>query len=464
LATIKGKTGFTRGRGSFGRDWTKGSILNNLLSLSWPIIIGSSINMLGPTIDMIWVGKLGAAAIAGVGVSGMVVMLVDSLKMGLMTGVRAIVARSVGAGDYEGANHAGQQAFIISAAYSLIVAAIGIFFAEPILILMGMEPDVVSEGAAYMRIMFVGRMPMSLWMMCEAMMQASGDAVTPMKATIIFRIIHIILCPFLIFGWWIFPSMGVSGAAVTNVISQTMGVALGLWVLLSGNTRLKLTFKRFRFDPGMIWRIVKIGIPGSVSGIDRTLSQTVLTWLVSPFGTVAVAAHIIIQRVDMIIFIPSMAIGNAAGVLAGQNLGANEPARAERSGWLGVAVVEGFLILCSVLIILWPGFLVKIFNSQPDLVNIASSFLRIAVAGYLIMSLSSVLMSCINGVGDTVPAMLISLLVIWLVQVPLAYFLPRITDLGVFGIRWAMVAGTAVNAIIYAIYFKAGRWKRIKVY
>ncbi len=184
----RGRAGFGRGGARFDRDWTKGSIIGNLLSLAWPMMIGGSINMLGPTIDMIWVGKLGAASIAGVGVSGMIVMMVDSLKMGLMTGLRAIVARSIGADDYETANHAAQQTFIISAAYSLIVATVGIIFAEPILILMGLEPDVVSEGTAYMRIMFVGRIPMSLWMMCEAMMQASGDAITPMKTTIAFRL------------------------------------------------------------------------------------------------------------------------------------------------------------------------------------------------------------------------------------------------------------------------------------
>ncbi len=437
--------------------------MRNLLLLSWPMMIAGSINMLGPTIDMIWVGRLGSASIAGVGVSGMIVMMVDSLKMGLMTGLRAIVSRSIGAGDYESANHAAQQAFIISAAYSIVVAVGGIFFAESLLLLMGLEPEVISEGAAYLRIMFVGRLPMSLWMLCEAMMQASGDAMTPMKTTITFRIFHIALCPFLIFGWWIFPSMGVSGAAVTNVIAQSLGVTVGLWFLLSGRTRLRLNFKNFRFDPGTIWRIIKIGIPGSIAGMERTFGQTLLTRFVAPFGTFAVAAHIVCQRIDMIIFIPAMAIGNAAGVLAGQNLGAHQPERAEKSAWLATAVVEGLLILCSLVILMWPEVIVHIFNSEPEMVALASSFLRIAVANYLVMSLSSVLMSCLNNVGDTVPPMLVSLLTIWAIQVPLAYFLPEITGLGVLGVRWGMAIGSVIGAITYAIYFKLGRWKHKKV-
>jgi putative MATE family efflux protein len=352
---------------------------------------------------------------------------------------------------------------VVSVAYSLIVAVGGILLAKPILILMGLEPDVVGEGAAYMRIMFVGRIPMSLWMLAEAMMQASGDALTPMKTTTAFRLFHIALCPFLIFGLWIFPSLGVRGAAVTNVISQSLGVTIGLWFLLTGRTRLRLSFRGFRFDPRMIWRIVRIGIPGSISGMERTFGQTVLVWLVAPFGTFAVAAHSICQRADMFIFVPAMALGNAAGVLAGQNLGARQPERAEKSGWLGTAVAEGFLILCALAILAFPEALVRIFNSEPELIAVASSFLRIAAVSYLVMGFSSVLMSCLNNVGDTLPPMLVSLLTIWVIQIPLAYFLSRFTELDVLGIRWAMVAGTLLGAITYTVYFKTGRWKHKRV-
>jgi putative MATE family efflux protein len=460
---MKARPGVAARESRSRRDWTRGSIIGNLFSLSWPMMIGGSINMLGPTIDMIWVGRLGAASIAGVGISGMIVMMVDSLKMGLMTGVRALIARSIGAGDYRSANHAAQQAVVVSAVFSVIIAVTGILLARPILLLMGLEPDVVSEGAAYMRIMFVGRIPMGLWMMAEAMMQASGDTVTPMKTTIAFRLFHVILCPFLIFGWWFFPRLGVSGAAVTNVLSQTVGAAIGLWFLLSARTRLRLTFRDFHFDPGMIWRIVKIGIPGSISGMERTFGQTVLIWLVAPFGTFAVASHSLLQRTDMFVFVPAMALGNAAGVLAGQNLGADQPDRAVRSGWLGVLLAEAFLILCAAAILIWPEALVRVFNSEPGVVEIASSFLRIAALSYLVMGFSSVLMSCLNNVGDTLPPMLVSLLTIWAVQVPLAYAFSRFTDLGVFGVRWAMLAGTLVGAVAYAVYFSLGKWKRKRV-
>ncbi|MBI2851002.1 MAG: MATE family efflux transporter [Chloroflexi bacterium] len=450
-------------RPGFEKDWTKGSIIRNLLSLSWPVMVGNSVNMMGPTIDMIWVGKLGPTAIAAVGVSGMAVMIMQSLMMGLFGGLRAIVARSIGEGNPDAANHAAQQAFVMSTVFSLLIAVIGIFFAEPILALMGVAPEVISEGAAYMRIQFVGMITMSLRFMTEGTMQASGDVTTPMKIAVAFRIFHVVLSPVLIFGLWFFPPLGVRGAAITNVFSQGLGTALGLWFLMSGRTRLRLSFRNFYIDPGMIWRLVKIGIPTSIMGIQRNFGQVLLIRLVASFGTLAMAAHTLGQRVDMLIFMPGGGVGMAAGVLAGQNLGANQPERAAKSGWLGVLLTEAFMVICSLAILLWAEPIVRVFNSQPDLVEIASRFLRIAAVGYMVMGFPNVLMQCISGVGDTVPPMIWSMVTLWLVLLPLAYFLPNVANLGVYGIRWAFVAEIAAGTLGYTAYFWLGRWKRKKV-
>ncbi|MFC2034554.1 MATE family efflux transporter [Chloroflexota bacterium] len=460
MAEVGGSTGSGTG---FNRDLTKGNVFSSLLSLSWPVMISNSLNMLGPTIDMVWVGKLGPAAIAGVGVAGMAVVLVNSAVLGLSMGLRAIVARFVGAGDISGAVHAVRQGFVVVAIFSTLIAIIGIFFTEFVLSLMGMEADVVVEGAPYMRILFVAVAAMSFRMMTEATMQASGDVVTPMKLAIIFRILHVALAPFLIFGWWIFPEMGVSGAAITNVISQSFGLSLGLWFLFSGRTRLRLNMNNFRIDLNIIWRIVRIGIPASVMTAQATLGQLILMRLVAPFGTLAVAAHSLVQRVELFFFMPSMAFGMAAGVLAGQNLGAGQPERAEKSGWLAVALAESFMIICSIVILLWAESIVSVFNADPELVKMTSTFMRIAVAGYLVMGFVGALMQCLSGAGDTVPPMIFGLVILWAVQVPLAYFLPRITDLGVYGIRWAMSTGLIVGAVAYVTYFRLGRWKRKRV-
>ena len=447
----------------FTKDWTQGSIFWNLLSLSWPIAISSVLNMLGPTIDLIWVGRLGTASIAGVGVAGMVVYVVNSTRMGLNTGTSAMIARFVGAGDAEGANHVARQGFAISIAFSVVVALIGVFLAEPILKWMGVEADVVAEGSAYMRILLVGSLVMSFRMMAEGIMQASGDAVTPMRISVGYRILHVALCPFLVLGWWIFPRLGVRGAALTNIFSQSLGLALGLWVLFSGRTRLRLSLRNFRLDGSTIWRIVKIGIPASVMTTQDSTSYFVMTWLMIPFGTVAVAAHSLILRIDVMLFMLCMGLGRAAGVLVGQNLGAHQPGRAERSGWLATALAQGVVIVFSVPMLLWPESVIRIFNSEPDMVAVASTYLRIAVVGFLLIGYLAVLMQCLSGAGDTVPLMVIGLVMSWLVQLPLAFLLPRVTDLGVYGVRWAMVIGLATGSATSIVYFRLGRWKRKRV-
>ncbi|HLB27659.1 MAG TPA: MATE family efflux transporter [Dehalococcoidales bacterium] len=316
-------------RGS-DKDWTQGSILGNLWSLSWPMMVTQAITNLGPTIDMIWLGKLGAASMAGVGVSGTIVMLVSTVRTGLQTGTRAIISRSIGAGDNDAANHVSSQSFVVSVLFAVLTAVIGLFLSRQMLQWMGLAPDALAEGTAYLRIQLIGMVSTSFQMLSQSLMQASGDSKTPMNISIITRIFHVALSPVLIFGLWIFPKLGVSGAALTGVISQGVAGVWGMWMLYTGRTRLQLTMKNFRFDWKMIWRITKIGIPASLMGAERSSANLLVTWFVVPFGTFAVAAHSLLERIDNFIRMPAMAMGQGAGVLAGQNLGAKQP---ERAGW-----------------------------------------------------------------------------------------------------------------------------------
>ncbi|MFC1863998.1 MATE family efflux transporter [Thermodesulfobacteriota bacterium] len=419
--------------------------------------------MMGPTIDMIWVGKLGSAAIAGVGIAGTAVMLMMAAMMGLAQGTRAIVARFVGRGDTEGANHVAMQGFIISALYSIFMVSIGIFFSEAILTIIGVEADVVAEGAAYMRIMFIGATARSFRMVSEGVMQSSGDALTPMKISILLRIVHVIICPFLIFGWLAFPRMGTSGAAMANVISHGMGLVIALWILFHGGTRIRLTLRNFGVDFNMIWRIVKIGIPAAVMGMQRGASQLILMLFMVPFGTTAVAAHTVFNRVEMLLAMVCMGMGISAGVLAGQNLGAKKPIRAEKTGWLAIGLAEGLMVICAGAILVWPEMIIKIFNTEPEFIKTGSVFLRIGAVGFLMMGFGPTFMHVLSGVGDTFPPMLIAILTTWGVLIPLAVILPRITNLGVYGVRWAIVASLFVSAVAYITYFKMGKWKLKKV-
>jgi putative MATE family efflux protein len=446
------------------RDWTKGSITGNLWALAWPMTISSSLMTLGPFIDAIWIGKLGSAPMAGVMMSGTIVMLINSLIFGFFTGLQAVIARAVGAGDNAQANHASQQAFVVGAALSLLLAAVGMFFAESILSLWKLEPDVIQFGATYLRIELIGTFTISFASLAQRIMQASGDARTPMKISLGTRAFNIILSPFMIFGWWgIFPALGVRGAALATVIAQGVFAAISLWIIFSGRTRLRITLSHFRFDWSVVWRITKIGIPASLGGIHMNIGSIVFMWFIAPFGTLAIAGHMLVSRVDMLILMPAMGLGTAAGILAAQNLGALQPQRAERTAWIAVGLFTSVMFIFTIVVLIWASYIVKLFNAEPGLVDMASKFLKIETVSYMFNGLMIVMMSVMNSVGDTLIAFIVDLVTMWGVRVPLAVVLPKVAGLGVYGVRWALVADTVSSSIIFIIYFKSGRWKRKKV-
>jgi putative MATE family efflux protein len=446
-----------------GRDWTKGNTFSNLLVFSWPLIINNILTNIGPLTDMIWVGKLGSASLAGVGVAYLLVTLLDAFKSGLDMGTRAMIARFVGAGDSRGANHAALQGYVVTIGFAAIVGTLGALLAGPILRMMGLTPEVVAQGAPYLRIQFFGILTMGLVRQNEGTMQYSGDTINPMKIAAIFRVFHIVLCPFLVFGWWIFPRLETSGAAYTGIISACLGAALGLWYLLSGHTRLKLSFRNFRPDVKMIWRIMKIGVPVSITSIERSFGLIILTWLITPFGTLATAAHTAALQVTQLINIVAWGLGQAAAVLAGQNLGAKQPERAEKSSWLGVILLTTFMVISSLVVLFWGKDIIGIFNNEPNVLEVGKAFLRIQIITYLFFGCASVLQNCLNGVGDTLITMVVTLLGMFGAQLPLAYFLSRHTSLGVYGTYWAIAISTVLMAGIYATYFRLGRWKQKKI-
>jgi putative MATE family efflux protein len=452
------------GRDFQQRDWTEGNVFRNLLSLSWPMLINRSLTTMRPVVDTIVVGRLGAASLAGVGVGAMVVMVMQSMMWGLVVGLRAMVARLVGAGDKEAANHAAQQGYVISIILAIILAAIGSSFASEILRLLGVETDVATLAVPYIRILFVTAVLMLIRYTNAAIMEAAGDTITPMKITALATVLHVAFCPFLVYGWWIFPRLEISGAAWAGVIAQTVAASLGLWVLLTGRSRLRLVLRNFKLDLNMVWRIVKIGIPASITTMERSFAQLIMMRFIVQFGTLAVAAHTLLTRIiDNFTYMPVTAWGMGAGVLAGQNLGAGHPDRAQRTGWLGVALCSAVMFLVSIIVWFRAEGIVRIFTPEAEVIGIAAAFLRIEIVSLLVVSLAIVLSQCLNGVGDTLPVMLVNLVTMWGMVVPLALFLPQIGNLGVYGVRWAMVTGVVSRAVFYAIYFVRGRWKRKKV-
>jgi putative MATE family efflux protein len=445
------------------KDWTQGPILKNLLSLSWPMIVMETLYVISQVVDMIWIGRLGSAAVAGAGIANIIIMMIQSADFGIISGVRAMIARNIGAGDVTTARRASGTAYMIGVSWGLIVTAMGLIFAPALMGMFGMESDVVTEGIAYARVMFAGWIAMEILIMGLYVLQSSGDTINPMKLEFAIRIVHVALCPFLVLGLWIFPHMGVAGAALSNVISQVLGGLIALWLLFTGRTRIRLALKDFKPDLSLAWRILKIGIPALVMNLQRSFGNLALTWFIAPFGTIAIAAHSISSRVEMFIFMPSMALGSGAGVLVGQNLGAKKPERAEKGAWLATGLVEVFMVVCAAGLLVFANSVMSVFSQDPELIVIGATFLRIAAAGYVVMALTTVLQSCISSAGDTLPNMVISIVTIWVVQIPLVWLIPHVTSLGVYGIRWGIVAATITGALATLAYFRMGKWKTKKV-
>jgi putative MATE family efflux protein len=445
------------------KDWTRGSILKNLLLLSWPMIISNIMAMTGPTIDMIWVGRLGPDAIAAVGVSGMIVMFVMTAMMGVAIGARALIARFIGMKQPNDAVRVARQAFLIAMGLSVIIATAGILLSDTILSLMGVEDEVLRLGSAYLKVNFCGAVIMSSGMICECIMQSSGDTITPMIIGIFSKVFHVALSPLFIFGWLFVPGMGVVGAALANVCSLSIGLMASLFVLFTGKTQLHLHLKGIRIDPALMWRILKIGIPGVVMMAQKNLSNLIVMKIIVHYGTLAVAAHTVLQRVEMIFFMAGVGMGSAAGVLAGQNLGAGEPERAGKSGIYALGIAESFVIAACTLAFIFPEAIISIFTKDAELIKVTTVFLRIGVVGYLMCGIEPVFLNFFTGVGDTTVPMTFEVTTTWCVLLPMAIIFPKLWGLEVLGVRWAMALSFVMLACAYVILFMTGKWKNKQV-
>ncbi|MBI4312301.1 MAG: MATE family efflux transporter [Chloroflexi bacterium] len=461
-----GGGGMRGGRRAGGhRDLTTGSIPRNLWHLAWPQIIEGVLNVLDQMVDLLWAGRLpgGFRTLAGVGVAQTFTQFGMMARQGLDMAARAMISRAVGAGNIPLANHIALQAFTLTGVYSLIMIAVGVLFTDIFLRLIGASDAVQAEAAMYMRIQFIGMATQGFRMASGAALQSAGDVMSPLRATTLTRIAHIILTPFLIFGWWVFPEMGLAGAALANVVAQLAGCAVNFQALMGGRSRLHLTLRGYRVDYPLLWRMLKLGTPASLAGTERATAQLVLLGFVSPFGDVALAAYALTRRMEMFANFGSMGLGQASGILVGQNLGAGKPERARQAiGWalLYVGIMKSVV---GAFIVAFPFLLITVFTSDTDVVELTSVWLRIQVFAAILMGMSMVFQQSFNTAGDTMAPLLVTLVGVWFVELPVAWLLSHTLGIGPLGIGWAAIAGMSARIVGYVPYFYWGRWLRVKV-
>lgn len=446
------------------RDLTSGSIPRNLFFLAWPQFIEGILRVVDQLADLIWAGFLGHRAIAGMGAAQQYSIMAFTARMGLDISMRAMVSRAIGMGQPALANQVVLHAISLTVVYSTALVIVGILFTEPLLHLIGISDQVVAEGAAYMRVQFVGQASVGLQMLTSHALAASGDTLTPMKATFIARLIHIFLSPALVFGLVGLPAIGLPGAALANVVAHGLSLAFLLWVLFSGSSRLRLTLQGFRLDPQLIRQLVKIGLPASVNGMERSVAQILVLAILAPFGDLAVAAFTLSRRVEMLAHSGVMGLGNAAGTIVGQSLGAGKPQRAKET----VIWAAGFGLLVNgtltLLVVLFPIAFLSLFTRDAEFLPVAEQWILIQAVGYFAVALSMVGGQSFQNAGDTLFVMLVTLATMWAIELPLALFLSRGTGLGELGVAWAMLTPMLARPIIYIPYFFWGRWLRVKIF
>lgn len=416
-------------------------------------------------VDMVWAGRLpgGFRAIAGLGVSQTFSQFGFMGRQGLEQSTRAMVSQAVGAGNMPLANNIALQSFVLTGGYALIVVVIGVILTDAMFRLIGASAAVTGEAAMYMRVQFIGMGSMSFRMAASSILQSSGDVMVPLRATTVTRIIHIVLTPFFMFGWVGFPNFGLAGAALSNLLAQTVGAGINLFALFRGSSRLRLSLRGFHMDRGIMWQLIRIGAPATATGMERAIAQLVLLKIVSPFGDVAMAAYGMTRRLEMFANFGGMGVGNATAIMVGQNLGARKPERARRSVAWGLLFVTAFKTLIAVPLVFLPVLVVNIFTSEPEVVALTAVWLRILALAAIFMGLGMVFQQAFNVAGDTVTVMIVTLLAVAFIEIPMAWLLSYPLGVGALGIAWANVAGMMVRAATFVPFYIRGSWLKRQV-
>lgn len=441
------------------RDYTQGPIGDAVLLLAIPMVLEMSMESIFVVVDIFFVAKLGAAAVASVGLTEAVLTLLYAVAIGLSMGATALVARRIGEKNPEAATVVAAQCLWVGLILSAVIGAAGIAFAPDILRLMGGDPEVVRGGSSYTAIMLGGSATILFIFLFNAIFRGAGDAVIAMRALWIANGINIVLDPLLIFGIGPLPELGVTGAAVATTIGRGIGVLYQVCMLGSGRFRITLKLRNCALCMPVMLRLLRVSLGGVFQFLIATSSYLFLMRIVARHGSTAVAGFTIAIRIFMFTFLPAWGLGNAAATLVGQNLGAGDAERAERSVWRAALYNTVFLIGVAIVFILFAEPLVAIFTADPVVQRYAADCLRIVSYGYGLYAVGMVVTQAFNGAGDTDTPTWINFACFWLLQIPLAFVLAETLAYGAPGVYAAVTIAESILAIVAVAVFRRGRWK-----
>lgn len=448
-------------RGSH-EDYTKIPLMRAILLLAIPMMLELVMESTFGLVDIYFVGKLGSAAVATVGLTGSLIILVFAIVLGLSMGTTALVARRIGEGDPEAAAKTAWQAILAGILGAVPLSIVGAVFAPKLLGWMGATPEMVA-GSNYTAMLFAGSTTIFLLFLNNAILRGAGDATIAMRALWIANLINIVLDPLLIFGLGPIPRMGLLGAALATTIGRGVGVAYQIGGLMRGNGRIVLNRASMQWDPAIFKSLLRVSGTGMVQFLVGTAAWLGVTRIIALFGQTTLAGYTITLRLIHFAILPSWGVSNAAATLVGQNLGAGKPDRAHRA-----VLVTGFLnfAMLSVIAVLFWVFaksMILVFTSEPGVIQEGVESLRILSSGYIFLGYAMVFGQAFNGAGDTATPAWMNFAIYWCWQLPLAYFVAKPMGMGVMGVYGAVVISGATWAIVGYVLFRKGKWKTHKV-
>jgi putative MATE family efflux protein len=446
-------------RGSH-RDFTEGSISRAVILLATPMVLEMLMESLFAVVDVFWVTRLGADAIATVGLTESMLTLIFAVGIGVSMSTTAMVARRIGEKDHQGAATAAVQAIILGILLAVAMGVPGIWLAPRLLELMGGSPALVATGHHYTAVAFGGSISLVLLFLNNAIFRGAGDAAIAMRILWMANLINLILDPILIFGLGPVPALGVTGAAVSTLIGRSCGVAYQFWILMHPGSRILIRRSDLRVVPRVIGSLARVSATGVMQFAVAHTSWIFLVRIIAGFGSMAIAGYTIGIRIFVFIILPSWGLSGAAATMVGQNLGAKKPERAERAVWLTGGYNMIFLGAVAAIFITIPGPIVGLFTSDPAVVSHATSCLRIIAFGNVVYAIGMVIVQAFNGAGDTVTPTIINVFGFWLCEIPLAWALAIPGHMGVRGVFTAIPVSELLITAMGLVVFLRGSWKK----
>jgi len=444
-------------------DFTKINIKTGIFLLSVPMILEMIMESLFAVVDIFFVGRLGDNAVATVGLTEAVVVIVYAVGVGISMAATALVARRFGEHNYKEAGSATFQLLVFGGGISLLMGILGFVFARDILVLMGASESVLAVGVPYTQIIFAGNVSIMLLFLINGAFRGAGQAHLAMRTLWIANGFNIVLDPILIFGIGNIEGLGLVGAAWATSIGRTIGVLYQLYHLFNGKHRLQILRENMRLQWDIMYNIMKISLGGMGQFLIDSAAWIALTRITASFGDAAVAGFTISFRILIFSLMPAWGLAGAASTLVGQNLGAKKIKRAVLSVWLTARYNVIFLSIITFIYLVFGNYLAQWFTNSEEVQNIASTGLRIIVLGYVFFAVGMVMTQSFNGAGDTQTPMFINIGVFILLEIPMAYYLAIPMQMEMLGVFISIAFCHSLHAIIALWFFKKGKWKHIKV-